>query len=188
MVGGEKPPDPRGKLTGYTIEGIDTAKYHLKKLKDNSTDITVLLDDTNVQSVAIWNLLLPSTAPPQTPPLSPVQIGGGHTMTPLAISTPSFTQTITDECFMVIPNAMYYQHSGEIAAMVAASNAVKLVYYPEREYAPTPPLNPRQTVKVYGHHIPKTFKDAADIVKGILNSSVAPPAVRPGQIDHDPGS
>jgi hypothetical protein len=85
---------------------------------------------------------------------------------------------------------MYYLHCADIAAMVAASSAVKWVYYPEREYA-NAPQNPNQIVKVFGHHIPKTFKNAADIVNGILNGtydSTNLPTIGPGPTDNDSGS
>jgi len=172
MVGGEKPSNatPTSKLTGYTIEGKATAKYHLNKLKGN--DITVLLDDTNEISVQIWNDL---TGVTQSPPLSPVPIGQNHII-PLPVDDPGLIdkQTVATPCFMVIPNAMFYLHCKDIVAMVDASVAVQWVCYPEREYKDAS-TSTTQTITVYGHDIPGTFQDAADIVKFILKGKPLPP-------------
>jgi hypothetical protein len=93
-------------------------------------------------------------------------------MHPLMIDNPSAFQTtrITDKTFMVIPNAMYYQHCADIAKMVDASPNVKWVYYPEREYKDAIKTT-GQNRQVHGHDIPGTFQDAADVVNGVLNGT-----------------
>jgi hypothetical protein len=176
MVGGEVPSNATStsKLTGYTLEGKTTAKYHLGKLKGN--DITVLLDDTNEISVQIWNDLTGAT---QSPPLSPVKMGQNQII-PLPVDNPGLIQqkTVTTPGFMLIPNAMFYLHCAEIAAMVDASLA-QTVYYPEQEYKDAS-KSKTQTITVYGHDIPGTFEDAADIVRFILKGK-SPPKIKAGR-------
>jgi hypothetical protein len=176
MVGGDAPQNPPANLTGFEIKGQATAQYHLQQLRGNHTDITVLLDPTNAPSLEIWNSLLPNPLPqPPNPPVD-VQLGPNQWMRPLLISDPSLfqQQNITTDCFMVLPNAMFYEHCADIVAMVDTNNYVKNIYYPEHEYKDASKHNPNKA-KVHGHDIQGTFQAAADIVKGILSGASPPP-------------
>jgi hypothetical protein len=151
MVGGLTPPNAQSNLTGFTINGIAIAQHHLDHLNTQTT--TIIYDNTNDPSMNILNSLdLPQ-----------------GTVT-LAISNPGVfgSQNITTKGFMLIPNAMYYSHRKHIIGMVDNNANVTAIYYPEREYKDES-TNPNK-VKVHGHDLPGTFRDAADIVSSILHN------------------
>ena len=73
-AGGDLPsPRPRN-LTGFTIEGLATAKRHLKKLKVKLgvTDVTIVYDRNNPVSKQIFDTLVPD--PSSTPSIKQLKI------------------------------------------------------------------------------------------------------------------
>ena len=97
--------------------------------------------------------------------------------------------------FMLIPNAMYYNHCDDIAAYVegkTTGGAFVSVYYPEREYkkAHSDATYIATYVKVYGFNIPLTYRRAAQYVDQILDGSLFPPfpAFDSAVPDHDKGA
>ena len=118
-----------------------------------ATAITVLYDDTNPPSVAVFNKLN-------------ANVPMGKTLKPLKISDPKkFGPQPAMDGFMVIPNAMYYSHSAAIAAMVDGN--ANEIYYPEREYKNA--HRKKNNVSVHGHHIQNTLRQAAGYVNRICS-------------------
>ncbi|MGB8489163.1 MAG: hypothetical protein WCD67_23080 [Xanthobacteraceae bacterium] len=147
-AGGQAPSAPN--VTGFTINAESTALDHLNTM--TATAITVLYDDTNPPSVAVFNKLN-------------ANVPMGKTLKPLKISDPKkFGPQPAMDGFMVIPNAMYYSHSAAIAAMVDGN--ANEIYYPEREYKNA--HRKKNNVSVHGHHIQNTFRQAAGYVNRIL--------------------
>ena len=128
-VGGDDPPGRQPYVTGYKISALDTAKYHLDHLPQA---VTVLYDDTaGTPSLVVYNDLVAynqAKLPAARTAITAVQAKTPHDLKNLpAIATAGF---------MLIPNAMYYNHCDDIAAYVdgkkVGGTAVS-VYYPERE-------------------------------------------------------
>jgi hypothetical protein len=158
-VGGAEPANLQAYVTGFKINALATAKYHLEHLPQT---ITVLYDDTpNTPSLAVYNDLVAYNRTLIAP----------KDITPLTARTPHALRTLDQDLlkagFMLIPNAMFYNHCDDIADYVDGKNVS--VYYPEREYkkAHTHPAN----VKVYGYNIQLTYRLAAQYVDKILDGS-----------------
>jgi len=173
MVGGGPPPNLQPTVTGFTIDtvnGVAVAQHHLDQLTaaPNVQKITVLYDDTNDPSRVIFHALDDSQGKIEALPISD----------PGAFRA----KNIATEGFMLIPNAMYYSHRKHIIGMLDNSNSVKAIYFPEREYKDKSSTQTKAKASVFGHDLPATFKDAADIVASILNDSKFQlPQLREGQ-------
>jgi hypothetical protein len=153
-AGGEVPPNPQGNLTGFTINALQIARHHLKKLSASTNTITVLYDPTNPVSLRIYGNL--------TPP-------AGKTKQPLAINTAGgFGAQPHMDGFMIIPSAMYYHNASAIVTMVDGN--ANAIYYPEREFKNLHAT--RTNVRVHGHHIPATFRLTAGYVNSILSGTM----------------
>jgi hypothetical protein len=181
-VGGDDPPGRQPYVTGYKISALDTAKYHLDHLPQA---VTVLYDDTaGTPSLGVYNSLFAynqAKLPAARSAITPLPARTPHDLKNLpAIATAGF---------MLIPNAMYYNHCDDIAAYVDGKKVGGIavsVYYPEREYkkAHTDTTN----VKVYGYNITLTYRLAAQTADRILDGSLVPPlpALVPAVVDQDP--
>jgi hypothetical protein len=183
-AGGDAPQNPQNYVTGFKINALAVAEYHLNTV--NSQAVTVLYDDTqNTPSLKNFNDL--------------VTYNNAHAqkaITQLKARTPGDLKTLDPtklmNGFMLIPNAMYYNHCDDIAAYVDGKtpNGNPLyVYYPEREYKKAH-NNDTSNVKVYGYNIPLTYRRAAQLVDQILDGSmVIPlPPIIDGVLDQDQGA
>jgi hypothetical protein len=163
-AGGDLPsPRPRN-LTGFTIEGLATAKRHLKKLKVKLSlrDVTIVYDRKNPVSKQIFDTLVPD--PISTPSIKQLRISAASQFA---------TDNPRTEGVMVIPNAMYYKHCQDVADMLDRNmDAIKWVYYPERQFKNKHQQGHRPKVKVDGHDIQAAFSAAADYVFRILQKTM----------------
>jgi len=164
-AGGERPSGPRPRnLTGFTIEGLATAKRHLKKLqvKLGVRDVTIVYDRDNPVSKLIFDTLVPD--PISTPSIKELRIK----------AAPQFaTANPRTEGVMVIPNAMYYKHCQDVADMLDRNmDVIKWVYYPERQFWNKHQQGHKAKVKVDGHDIQDAFSKAADYVFRILRNTM----------------
>jgi hypothetical protein len=163
-AGGERPsPRPRN-LTGFTIEGLATATRHLNKLRVKLAvrDVTIVYDRNNPVSKKIFDTLVPD--PISTPTIKQLKISAASQFT---------TENPRTEGVMVIPNAMYYKHCADLAAMLDRNmDAIKWVYYPERQFRNKHQQGHRPKVKVDGHDIQAAFSAAADYVFHILQNTM----------------
>jgi hypothetical protein len=183
-VGGDVPPSLQNYVTGFKINALDIAKHHLGNV--NSHAVTVLYDDTaGTPSLKNFNDL--------------VTYNGGLTgikaITPLPASTVQMLRNLDPtkltNGFMLIPNAMYYNHCDDIANYVdgkTVNGNPVWVYYPEREYKKA--HTDKTHVKVYGYNIPLTYRWAAQYVDQILDGTMVPPlpAFLDAVADQDPGA
>jgi len=173
-AGGYIPNSPPANLTGFKLNGTDVANHQLAHIQ--ASDVTVLYDDTNDASIEIVNNLTAVSG--KTVHLLPI-----HDRSKFA------QQNVTTDGFLVIPNAMYYDHCAEIVAMVDNNASVRAIYYPEREYKAI--SGNQGKVKVYGHHIQNTFRKAADLVCTIVSPGFkisALPPVADADVDNDAGA
>jgi len=157
QVGGLRPANAQSNLTGFTINTIGgkvVSQHHLDKLAAARQKITVLYDDSNEPSHAIFTNL----QDPQKK-VSPLNIGDPADFA---------TYTVATDGFMLIPNAMYFKHRKHIVAMLDNDN-VKAVYFPEREYKMESSAATQGKARIHGHDLPATFRAAADIVAAILS-------------------
>ena len=164
-VGGAIPPNPQNYVTGFKINALATAEYHLDHVPSQS--VTVLYDDTpGTPSLDVYNNLLAyNQAKPAPKVITPLPA-----RTPHALRTLDPTKLTTG--FMLIPNAMYYNHCDDIAAYVdgqSVGGTPVSVYYPEREYKKA--QTDTTHVKVYGYNIPLTYRLAAQYVDKILDGA-----------------
>jgi hypothetical protein len=149
-AGGRIPANKKNNLTGFHIDALYTAQYHLDHLPTKT--VTILWDDTNEPSKEVRKKLKPKgknlnfqqiSDPAKLPDLDIDKTGG----------------------FMLLPNAMYYNHCEVIRDVVEASGVD--AFYPEREYLGyTHPI--KKKVRVHGHHIPITYRHAARYVDSIV--------------------
>jgi hypothetical protein len=153
-VGGSKPTTSAKNITGFYFDAIQTCEDQLDKLSKNA-EVTVLYDSTNPPSKAAWKAL--SKYAKQKYPKLKVTPRDVQDLGKLKLSD-------INGSFMLIPNAMFYNHCNEIAALVEQSRVPAI--YPEREYKKAH----RKTagVVVHGHHVPATYRLAANYVDSIL--------------------
>jgi hypothetical protein len=166
-VGGAVPPNPQNYVTGFIINALATAEYHLDHVPSQS--VTVLYDDTpGTPSLDVYNNLFAynqAKPAPQRKAITPLPA-----RTPRALRTLDPTKLTTG--FMLIPNAMFYNHCDDIAAYVdgqSVGGTPVSVFYPEREYKKA--HTHTATVKVYGYNIPLTYRLAAQYVDKILDGA-----------------
>jgi hypothetical protein len=150
-AGGDAPP-PQANITGFKLNSLATANYHLTKFTGRT--VTVLYNDWNTHSVDVFNHL---TVPP------------GVTVTGLPIHDPAGLVRPTGpiDGFMVIPDAMFYKYHRKIVGMV--EHKANKVCYPERQFKNA--HEDKSKVNVYGRHLPSTFRLAAGYVNRILNGA-----------------
>ena len=161
-VGGAVPPNLQNYVTGFKINALATAEYHLDHVP--SQTVTVLYDDTaGTPSLKNFTDLVTYNAGRK-------QITGLPASTPQMLKNLDPTKRTTG--FMLIPNAMYYNHCDDIAAYVdgqSVGGTPVQVFYPEREYKKA--HTHTATVKVWGYNIPLTYRLAAQYVDKILDGA-----------------
>jgi hypothetical protein len=161
-VGGDHPTIPGGQtnVTGFVINSQATALTHLSLL---NSPVAVLYDNTG-----------PSTTLPNTiyAALQVAATAADKTLRPVPASTPSgHTLPAGVNGFMLIPNAAYFKHCGDVVKIVdgkkKADNTTALqIYYPEREYKNA--HTNKASVTVLGHNVSLTYSLAAQYVNNIL--------------------
>jgi hypothetical protein len=156
-AGGGPPPDRERYVTGFTLNELAVAQYHLQHV--NSQEVTILYDPTNS---GVYNEL---TTNPY-----------GKAITPLPITTPDQLKnpdtTKLKGGVMLIPNAMFYNNCDLVAKYVdgkTVNGKLVAIYYPEIEYKNEHKLD-ATTVTVYGHDIQGTYRLAAGYVYSILKN------------------
>ena len=166
-VGGAVPDNPKKQtnITGFLIYSKDTAQYHLDNL---TSPVAILWDNTNNPSnpsYYTYNHLdpkgkkiisIPATTLYDLQHLDPTKLTGANG-------------------FMVIPNAIYYNNCGVIAAYVdgktKADGVTPLpIYYPEDDYK-RKHTKTAAGVMVHGHDVSLTYRLVARYVISILNNS-----------------
>jgi ABC-type uncharacterized transport system substrate-binding protein len=158
-IGGCIPSNKKKNLTGFEISELKTAQEQLKSL--STKKVTVLYDPTNAP---FFNKTYEK--------LERLAKELGKTLFPQRVSHPGNLKKIhieVDSSFMLLPNAMYYNHCAEIAKVVEKSRVTAV--YPEREYLLAHPL--RKGLSVHGHHVPITYRHAAAYVDSILRKKLS---------------
>jgi hypothetical protein len=170
---GENPtiPPNRTNVTGFKIDAAKTAQDQLALL---TGPVVVLYDDTpdpnNPSNYIYSQLPAAKLAPPIT------------ARTPLALKHLSPAKLLGANGFMLIPNAMFYNHCDDIANFVdgkkAADGITPLpIFYPEHEYKDA--HTTKTGVRVLGHHARLTYRNAAvyvdDILSGGMDITTLPP-------------
>jgi hypothetical protein len=153
-VGGSKPSTRAKNVTGFYFDAIQTSKDQLDKLSGND-EVTVLYDSTNTPSNAAWKALK-SYAKQTYPKLK---------VTPRDVQDlGKLKSSHINGSFMLIPNTMFYNRCNEITDLVHESKVPAI--YPEREYK----MAHKKTagIAVHGHHVPLTYRLAANYVNSIL--------------------
>jgi hypothetical protein len=162
-VGGSVPANRQPNLTGFIIDAARIAQDQLAALPN--APVAVLYDDTpGNPSNAIYGLL------------DPLKV------TPLPARTPGDLAKVTlpagTNGFMLLPNAMFYNHCDDVVKIVdgktAAVGGPLPIYYPEREYKQAHKIS-KSGVKVLGHHVAFTYRLAATYVDSILNGDLQIP-------------
>jgi ABC-type uncharacterized transport system substrate-binding protein len=154
-LGGCIPHNKKKNLTGFQITEEKTAQEQLDML--TTKKVTVLYDPTNEPFLDKTYEKLEKQA-----------IKAGKTLFPQKVSSPADLKQIQIEdgsSFMLLPNAMYYNHCADIAKIVERKRVPAV--YPEREYLLyTHPL--QKGVRVHGHHVPIAYRHTAILVDNIL--------------------
>lgn len=157
-VGGSKPGVPAKNVTGFYFDAIQTSKDQLDKLSEYN-EVTVLYNSTNAPSKAAWKALQ-SYAKETHPKLkvTPRDVQDLGKLKPSHING----------SFMLIPNTMFYNRCSEITDLVDQSKVPAI--YPEREYKKA--HKKTAGIAVHGHHVPLTYRLAANYVDSILAGSL----------------
>jgi hypothetical protein len=150
-AGGGPSTTAQSNITGFTLNSLATANNLLTKFASGRT-VTVLYNDYNTTSSYVYSHLAP-------PP--------GVTLTGLPIHDPALLVRPAGaiDGFIVIPDAMLYKYHRKVVAMVERKAAQTC--YPERQFKNA--HEDKGNVKVYGSHVPATFRLAASYVNFILN-------------------
>jgi hypothetical protein len=160
-VGGSVPTNRQPNLTGFIIDAAGTAQAQLALLK---APVAVLYDDTpGNPSNNIYGQL------DQTK------------VTPLTARTPGDLAKVTlpagTNGFMLLPNAMFYNHCDAVVKIVDGKTVTGggplPIYYPEREYKQA--HKNKSGVTVLGHHVALTYRLAATFVESILGGDLQIP-------------
>jgi hypothetical protein len=169
-VGGAAPTVPSGQTnaTGFYINALATAQAQMGKLV---TDPVVVLYDNTPDTAAVKN---PSNY------IWGQLVGARPTLRPLTAQKPADLKSLDPtkltgaNGFMLLPNAMFYNHCDDIAKYVdgktATNGAALPIYYPEREYKKA--HSNINGVKVLGHNVPLTYRMAARYVDRILDGTL----------------
>jgi hypothetical protein len=152
-AGGGTPTVAQSNITGFNLNARTTANNLISKFTGANRTVIVLYNDNNATSVDAFNHL----APP----------GSVTTVNQLKIHDPTGFAPLpgTIDGFMVIPDAMLYKYHRKVVAMVEGK--ASQICYPERLFKNA--HENKGSVKVYGSHIPGTFRLAARYVNFILN-------------------
>jgi hypothetical protein len=155
-AGGDYPNPTPGNITGFSLDALTTANNLLTKFTGPNRIVTVLYNDSNTTSAnAYGRLTVPANVTLAYPPLTIHDPAGfGRLTNPI-------------DGFMLIPDAMFYKYHRKIVAMVEGK--ASQICYPERLFKNA--HENKGNVKVYGHHIPATFRLAASYVNSILNGA-----------------
>jgi hypothetical protein len=163
-VGGGIPPNYEPNITGFLIDASKTAQEQFAKLAANYTKVTVLCDNSN---------------PPSNYAYQVVQAYQSVYFSTVNLNSITYQQLQNNiqVSFMLIPNAYYYNNCGTIAQSVQGANGGKGVpaIYPEREYKKA--HTNKTGISVHGHHVPLTYRWAANYADSILDGTmtVLPP-------------
>ena len=156
-AGGSPPPNRQKYVTGFTLNELGVAQYHLQHL--DSQEVTILYDPNNSD---VFNELVEDTY--------------GKEVTGLQASTPDELDNLDPDDltggFMLIPNAMFYNYCNRVAKYVDGKKVDKklvAIYYPEIEYMQEHQVD-ISTVTVAGHDIQGTYRQAAAYVNNILRT------------------
>ncbi|MBV8746788.1 MAG: hypothetical protein JO134_17255 [Xanthobacteraceae bacterium] len=160
-VGGSIPSNRQQNLTGFIIDAVGTAQSQLALMNG---PVAVLFDDTpgnpsnNVYSQLDQTKIIPLTA-----------------RSPGALKTVKLPSGVNG--FMLLPNAMFYNHCDDVVKIVdgktASGGGPLPIYYPETEYWAE--HKNKNGVNVLGHHVSLTYRMAATFVDSILNGDVQIP-------------
>jgi len=156
---------PQTNVTGFTINALAIANYHLSNVGSN--EVTVLYDDSPDPNPSLYVFEHLQSNGKQITPL------------PIRFSNPNGLKTLSAGSlkggFMLLPNAMYYNHLDDIVKYVdgktVGGNPVS-IYYPELEYKKAH-TNSTTNVYVYGHDIPNTYVQAAGYVDQVLKGTMS---------------
>lgn len=164
----------QNNVTGFKIDAVKIAQDHLAAL---NKPVVVLYDDTPDAanpSIEFYNKLK------AWDDANDKKLG-----TPLTAQKPEdLTKLGADKLkdangFMLIPNAMFYNHCGDIADFLddktSADGKTPLpIIYPEREYKDAHNRTDKDdNIKVHGHHAKFTYRIAAMYVDSILSGDAS---------------
>jgi hypothetical protein len=161
-VGGSVPANRQPNLTGFIIDAAAIAQAQLAALPN--APVAVLYDDT-----------------PGNPANNIYGLLDQLKVTPLTARTPGDLAKVSLPAgangFMLLPNAMFYNHCDDVVKIVDGKTATVggplPIYYPEREYKQAHKI--KSGVKVLGHHVAFTYRLAATYVDSILNGDLQIP-------------
>jgi hypothetical protein len=157
-VGGSRFTDPN--ITGFFIDSLATCVEQLAAITDPTA--CILYDATNAPSVPIHDYLMANSA--------------GKALVWLAL--PLNPALIVDNStFMLIPSAKFYHAHAAIATAVDGRintpGANVHAVYPEREYKHGHQHARWGRIRVHGHHVQFTYRQAAHLVDKILRGKVS---------------
>jgi hypothetical protein len=144
-------------ITGFYINAQSTC---VDQLNSTTTQIvSILWDSSDTRSLAIKNYL-------------DAHHPAGKILTWVSLAQLYRSPSIIDNStFMLIPNANFYSKRQAIAKAVE-SRSVPAIYH-EREYRNEHPQASRARINVHGHHVPFTFRQAAQLTGKILQGMLA---------------
>jgi len=161
-VGGSVPNKRQPNLTGFIIDAAGTAQAQLALL---NAPVAVLYDDTpGNPSNSIYGQLDQTKVIPLT------------ARTPGDL--PKVNLPANANGFMLLPNAMFYNHCSKVVKIVdgktVAGGGPLPIYYPEREYKEAHKIT-TAGVTVLGHHVAFTYRLAATYVDSIISGDLQIP-------------
>jgi hypothetical protein len=155
-------------ITGFYIDAQGTC---VEQLNSTTTQVvSILWDSSDTRSSAIKTYLDAHPA--------------GKILNWVSLAQLARSPSIIDNStFMLIPNANFYNRRHAIAKAVE-SRGVPAIYH-EREYRNEHPQASRAHINVHGHHVPFTFRQAAQLTGKILHGMAvgALPAMNKAQKD-----
>jgi hypothetical protein len=156
------PGNHASNMTGFIGDCGTTAENHLHLVKGhghNGKDVTVLYDSdpANTVTKTILDRLLK------------IDKDINQLPTALADTSDLTAADLKTGGFMLIPNAVFFEHAGVIADAVDNSTQVKIAYYPEFEYWNK--SKHKAKANYSGFNVPLTYRLAASWVNNFLNGT-----------------
>jgi hypothetical protein len=151
-LGGSRFDQPN--ITGFFIDSLATCIEQLAAITDPTA--CILYDNTNTPSVPIYNYLVAN-------PAGKALVWLAWPFAPAAI--------VDNSTFMMIPNARFYNARAAIVPVVHGRITGGLnvhAVYPEREYKHGHAYAVWGRVRVHGHHVQLTYRQAAHLADKIL--------------------
>jgi ABC-type uncharacterized transport system substrate-binding protein len=179
-VGGEPVPSGSTLITGFHIDAADRAINRLRMLHANHgiKHATVLLDYTSETTARVFNAIDKEANKLKVR----LKLLFARNSDDLAALKKRKSNPVVGS-FIPIPSGMFFESNNRkiIASLVEKAKVPSI--YPEREYKQA--HKHKKGIKAHGHHIRKTYIEAAKLVNSILHNQPGAPLPAGGEAPRD---